>query len=1374
MSSARRLLAGLATTMIAASLVTGCGGDDGGGTPDAGGGNVTISKIADQMIDEDGTTGSIAFTVTASADLTASSSNKMVVPDASVVLGGTGGNRTVTINPAKDQFGTTTITITARVGSRTASTSFMVTVKAVNDPPTLSDFTDKTTEEGTALAAIPFTVGDVETAPAMLTVTATSDNTMLIGAAGLVLGGTGANRTLTVSPANSGTGSATITVKVSDGTADVMKTFKVTVSVSNAVNDPPANTVPGAQSRPENTNLVFGAAGNNAISVLDPDAGNNPIKVTLAVTGGIGALSLAVTSGLTFSAGDGMADTTMTFTGTISAVNTGLNGLTLAPPAGFSGTGMVTITTNDQGNTGSGGPQQDVDSVQVTFVAVNDPPTIAQISDKTIMEDGSTGSLGFTIADTDTPVGMLAVTRESSNTDVIPLANVVLGGTGGNRTVTVTPAPDKFGSSVITISVFDGEVTTTMSFMVIVTAVEDPPTISATPDQSINAGEMRVIEFTVGDAETPAAMLTVAATQAGTPALTLVTGGTGADRTLTVTAPANMNGTVTITLTVTDGAMKTTSDSFMLAVNNVNDPPVLTVPTAQVLHTDGGASGIGTLAFTSENQITVADDDIGTADMTLRLQATSGITTTGALPTNTTRTAGADGSADQTLSGPVDEINEVLDGLLFTSSPGFSGDASLKLTVNDGGATGTGGPQMDSETIAITVNVKPTITAIADQVIDEDDDTGNLPFTIGDFEQGTQGLTVTATSSNLELVPASGVVLGGTTGARNIKVTPVADKSGKTTIEITVVDSDGGERSVSFDVTVTPVNDAPVLVAPADATGTEDVALVFDGTLSVSDVDDTVLDTVTLEAGNGTVTLASTVGLTFTVGDGEDDAVVTFSGKISDVNAALDGASFIGDQDYNGDATLDVTVSDGALMDTANIAIDVVAANDAPVITTTEGLETLNRNQTRNIELTVSDVDVTPAQDVEVTLVVSGNATLSMQDISGLTFTSGDGTDDTMMTFHGNLANVNDALSGAGSGIDQDPMQGFEGDIVLTATVSDLGHTGPDGTKVTTHTFVTTHAAGNTAPTISTINSRTIDEDSAGNTASFTVGDAQTSPGNLEVTVTTTGSGADPVEVTWTLGGSGANRTLTVVPKPNDHGKVTIDITVSDGALMATESYDLTVNAVNDRPVIEPETITVEPIDEDGTVEVTFLASDPDGTTPTMDISSDNTTLLPNSSFTGLTTSKVTIKPVADKSGTATVKLTASDGMLMETREFVVTVLAVNDPPVISGTYPNLEVSDIEVGGATYEVRIEATGGTVTLKTIADLNLIVGDGNQEAKMVFRGQQDAVNAALDGLIDSVTNGTIVIEVSDLGVAPATEDFPEGTASVCVAHGTGTCN
>jgi len=60
--------------------------------------------------------------------VTASSSNPALVPNANIVMGGTGTSRTVTVTPVANQTGTATITVTGGDGTSTASDTFVVTV----------------------------------------------------------------------------------------------------------------------------------------------------------------------------------------------------------------------------------------------------------------------------------------------------------------------------------------------------------------------------------------------------------------------------------------------------------------------------------------------------------------------------------------------------------------------------------------------------------------------------------------------------------------------------------------------------------------------------------------------------------------------------------------------------------------------------------------------------------------------------------------------------------------------------------------------------------------------------------------------------------------------------------------------------------------------------------------------------------------------------------------------------------------------------------------------------------------------------------------------------------------------------------------------
>jgi hypothetical protein len=114
---------------------------------------------------------------------------------------------------------------------------------------------------------------------------------------------------------------------------------------------------------------------------------------------------------------------------------------------------------------------------------------------------------------------------------------------------------------------------------------------------------------------------------------------------------------------------------------------------------------------------------------------------------------------------------------------------------------------------------------------------------------------------------------------------------------------------------------APVLTVPGAQTVSQDVALAVPG-IHVADVDSTTL-TVTLAVDHGTLTLASTAGLTAT---GNGTAAVTLSGSISDLNAALAGLVYQGNVHYSGSDTLGITATGGSFSTQASVAITVRSA----------------------------------------------------------------------------------------------------------------------------------------------------------------------------------------------------------------------------------------------------------------------------------------------------------------------------------------------------------------------------------------------------------------------------------------------------------------
>lgn len=185
-----------------------------------------ISDVSDQVIAQSTDTGTLYLTTGdeettfTSLVVTATSSNTTLVPNnaANLQLGGTTAQRTIKVVPVAGLTGTSTVTLTVTDGEAlTASSAFTVTVTAPNTAPTLTALQGyQIASPGQTPAAVTFTVADAETATGLLSVSATSSNTTLVPNANLTLGGSGASRTVQVTPVVGQKGSAVIKLRVTD------------------------------------------------------------------------------------------------------------------------------------------------------------------------------------------------------------------------------------------------------------------------------------------------------------------------------------------------------------------------------------------------------------------------------------------------------------------------------------------------------------------------------------------------------------------------------------------------------------------------------------------------------------------------------------------------------------------------------------------------------------------------------------------------------------------------------------------------------------------------------------------------------------------------------------------------------------------------------------------------------------------------------------------------------------------------------------------------------------------------------------------------------------------------------------------------------
>ncbi|MBF0450629.1 MAG: DUF5011 domain-containing protein [Candidatus Magnetomorum sp.] len=513
--------------------------------------NPQISHIDNQTIQED-TSVTVVFTVTdadSGADsLTISvySSNAYVVPNKTenLQLKGTGINRSLTVIPKINEYGSANITITAEDPDHLyAQVSFLVTVNNINDAPVISEISDQTIKENTSTPALTFIIDDAETAASDLSLTISSSNTLLVpeDSSHLYVIGQDADRSITVTPIKNTTGISTIRIQVSDGDLSVWESFVLKVD--------PENFPPEISDIPDQHTTV------DTPFQLEFSIGDEEMSAHL--------LALTVQSSNELLVPN---DTEHLSLGGIYEERL----LTITPLTGKAGQVTITLTVTDDRST----------TERSFILLVNHPPEISSIANQITSEDIKTLPLPFVIHDTETKAELLVVTAQSDNPDVIPNteSHIILGGIDQNRYIRILPAANKFGMATIIVQVFDGYSSSSTPFTITVDPVNDPPFIAAinkiVTDEDIPPSPISV---SIGDIETQADNLLVSVLSDNTsllPSTHIYVTTASAIRYLSLTPTANTYGNANITVTVTDPEGLTASQQFLFQVMSVNDVPM--------------------------------------------------------------------------------------------------------------------------------------------------------------------------------------------------------------------------------------------------------------------------------------------------------------------------------------------------------------------------------------------------------------------------------------------------------------------------------------------------------------------------------------------------------------------------------------------------------------------------------------------------------------------------------------------------------------------------------------------------------------------------------------------------------------------------------
>ncbi|WP_179228285.1 DUF4347 domain-containing protein [Leptolyngbya ohadii] len=958
-------------------------------------------------------------------------------------------------------------------GRLTDSKTVNITVERLNDAPVNTMPGAQSIDEDTNLVfngSRTISISDVDvsegTGNAQVTLSVDRGALSLSGTSGLtLLVGTGTNdRTIrmngTIANINAAlngliyrgdqdfNGSDTLTITTSDlgntGTGGILVDVDTIPITVNAVNDVPVNAVPGTgQNVNEDTSLVFSTANGNAIAVNDVDAvqGGLPIRVTLSVSRGTLSLSGDL-SNLTFVNGDGLSDATMTFRGTVAAINTAVNGMIYRGNLNANGADTLTITTNDEGNTGSGLVGSKTDSVALNVIPVNDVPSLSGFN--------STVSFGEQILNTgaqiiDSTVSFSDV--DSANFDGGFLRAVYTTGSLPEDQLSVRNQ----GTTAGLIGVSGGSVTYSGIEIGIITSdgrFGNSLEISLNPSATAEAVKALIENLTYQNtSDTPSASRTIAIT---------VNDGDGGTSTAvsTVINVTPFNDPPVLgnnTLTIEEGQRITLSSANLSATDVDNNNAELIFDVVNVREGLFLVDGTARTSFTQQN---ISDGKVefahngGESAPSFEIRVRDAVNTTLGGRTLINFTNVNDVPTLAGLTGLVEfraaEANTtatIIDSSVSfadVDSPNFDG-GSLQVFYRSGGGL--------EDTLSIRnqgagsgqIGVAGTSVLFSGGVIGSIDST----------RTGANGLELQVNLNSQATVAAVKALIENLT-YRNSSDTP----SEQRTIGIVVNDGDGGASAIAETIIViAPENDPPTVTAPAAANIDEDSTLTFaDGTLiSVDDPDAGSSPVqVSLVATQGVLTLSDQKGLIFTQGDGVSDGTLRFTGSIVDINNALNGMVFSPNSNFNGAATVQVRINDlgntgigGEKTDTKTIGITVNAINDVP------GIQVL-ANQTVNEDtnlvfsgsnrIQVSDVD-SSGLPVRASLRVShGKLTLN-GDVTGLTLISGAATNSNSIVFEGTVADVNAALNGLVYRADVN----FNGSDILTLNIDDKGNSGSGG-----------------------------------------------------------------------------------------------------------------------------------------------------------------------------------------------------------------------------------------------------------------------------------------------------------------------------------------
>jgi hypothetical protein len=868
--------------------------------------------------------------------------------DESVVTVNVDGNK-LELNAVADASGSAIITVTADDGAavnNTVSTSFTVTIDAVNDAPVVvNPIAAVTLNEDFAsphevVADLNANFSDPESQALSFSASSDDESVVTVNVDG---------NKLELNAVADASGSAIITVTADDGAAvnnTVSTSFTMTI---DAVNDAPVVVNPIA-----------------AVTLNEDFASPHEVVADLNAN-----FSDPESQALSFSASSDDES--------VVTVNVDGNKLELNAVADAFGTATITVTADD----GAAVNNTVSTSFTVTIDAVNDAPVVVNpIAAVTLNEDFASphevvADLNANFSD---PESQALSFSASSDDESVVTVNV-----DGNK-LELNAVADASGSAIITVTADDGAAvnnTVSTSFTVTIDAVNDAPVVvnpiaAVTLNEDFASPHVVVADLNANFSDPESQALSFSASSDDESVVTVNVDGNK----LELNAVADASGSAIITVTADDGAAvnNTVSTSFTVTIDAVNDAPVVVNPIAAVTLNED---------FASPHEV-VADLNANFSDPESQALSFS---------------ASSDDESVVTVNVDGDklELNAVADA---TGSAIITVTADDGAAVNNTVSTSftvTIAAENDKPDLTLNMALKNYIEGNAPLVLDNtltitDVDNGNLQGAVVSISANYTSSEDSLYYGGATFAPvfdlASGTLRfsGGAPLAdyvaalrdvryKNTSDNPVTDER---TITFVVNDGNSDSDGESLNVAVTPINDPPVVtLSVANVAYTEAAGpVVLDNGIVISDIDNTELQDAFIRISGGYVQGQDTLiysGTTLTPTFDEGNGRLRLNGvaTLADYQQALREVSYnnLSANPTAGNRTVEFVLDDAAGVSLAQtMTVTVMPVNNKPVVTVSGVTLAYNENSgPQQLDNTITVADVDNSEFVNATVQISNN-----------------------------------------------------------------------------------------------------------------------------------------------------------------------------------------------------------------------------------------------------------------------------------------------------------------------------------------------------------------------------------------------------------------